>query len=861
MELVEGETLAARSARGALPFAEALPIARQIAEALEAAHEKGIIHRDLKPANIMLTADGQVKVLDFGLAKLAPSGSGESDGMTHSPTLTFNATQAGIILGTAAYMSPEQAKGRLADKRSDVWAFGCVFFEMLTGRRAFEGEDLTDTIAAVVRGEPEWSVLPLDVPAHMRLLLKRCLEKDRRLRVSDIGVARFLMTETIAAPDTVAAVTGTVPQPRSRRGLFVRASIALGAGIVLLAIGVWAGMRLTTERVPHPARFAIAPPPMQPLSIQGGDRDIAISPDGSHVVYRSATGAGGAQLMVRPINQLDARPLGSIAQVREPFMSPDGRWVGFSIAGELRKVSITGGPSLTICRTSAAPRGASWGSDDTIIFALADPRRGLLSVPAGGGEPKVLTTADANKGEAGHFFPFVLPGGRAVLFTIAAGAGADSSQVAVLDLTTGQRKTLIRGGSDAVYVDPSTSSGQAASANPRSSPQGYLVYAAAGTLRAVRFDLARLEVVSDPVPVVEQVMTAPTGRANFALSVDGTLVYVPGGAATAPMAQPRSLVWVNRQGREEPIRAPARPYAVARLSPDGTRVALDLRDQTSDIWTLDLGRQTLTPLNLDPGVDMSPVWTPDGRRIIWASSRGGGNPNLYWQAADGTGAASRLTTHVNAQFPTSVSPDGTLLAFFGTQTGMDTPQGVARPGSGTALNISVLTLDGSSAPATRPLIESAAAKLNPEISPDGQWIAYQSDESGQVQIYVRPFPKIDSGRWQISPEGGTRPAWARSGRELFYLDANELLTSVSVQTTATTFSAGTPRKLLDTRYYAGSTTRGFDLRAYDVSADGQRFLMIKDTAPADPQSTAPAASMVVVLNWFEELKAKVPSAR
>lgn len=260
-------------------------------------------------------------------------------------------------------------------------------------------------------------------------------------------------------------------------------------------------------------------------------------------------------------------------------------------------------------------------------------------------------------------------------------------------------------------------------------------------------------------------MTAPTGRANFALSVDGTLVYVPGGAATAPAAQPRSLVWVNRQGREEPIKAPARPYAVVRLSPDGTRVALDLRDQTSDIWTLDLGRQTLTPLNLDSGVDMSPVWTPDGRRIIWASSRGGGNPNVYWQAADGTGAAARLTTHLNAQFPTSVSPDGTLLAFFGTQTAMDTPLGVARPGSGTSLNISVLMLDGSSAPATRPLIESAAAKLNPEISPDGQWIAYQSDESGQVQIYVRPFRRsiADAGRFLPKSAPGRRgPAAAAS---------------------------------------------------------------------------------------------------
>ncbi len=870
MELVEGENLAARIARGAVPFAEALPIARQIVDALDAAHEKGIIHRDLKPANIMLTADGQVKVLDFGLAKLAPGASGESGGMmTHSPTLTFNATQAGIILGTAAYMSPEQAKGRVADKRSDVWAFGCVFFEMLTGTRAFEGEDLTDTIAAVMRGEPAWTALPSDVPEQIRLLLKRCLEKDRRVRVSDIGVARFLMTETIAAPAATIAVIPAGPPPRSRRRVVAGAGIAVMAAVALLAMAVWVGTRLVPARVLQPARFAIVPPAPRVLHIQGTDRDIAISPDGGHIVYRAGTGPDGqTQLVVRSLNDLDARPLAGITGVREPFMSPDGRWIGFFTAAELRKVSITGGPPITICRTVAAPRGASWGPDDTIVFSIADPRSGLLSVPAGGGEPKVLTTADPNKGEAGHFFPFVLPGGRAVLFTIAAGAvvvaGGENAQVAVLDLKTGQRKTIIRGGADAVYVDPSTSARQSASAG--SGPAGYLVYAAAGTLRAVQFDLTRLEVMSDPVPIVEQVMTAATGEANYALSRQGTLVYVPGGAAAAPTAQPRSLVWVNRQGREEPIKAPPRPYAIARLSPDGTRVALDIRDQTNDIWTWDLGRQTLTALNLDPAVDMSPLWTPDGRRIIWTSTRGGGNPNLYSQASDGTGVPVRLTTNVSAQFPTSMSPDGTHLAIFGPPASGALPftgavQGMATPGAGAALDVSVVTLQGSSTPGIKPLIQSVAGKSNAEISPDGRWIAYQSDESGQIQIYVRPFPKVDSGRSQISPAGGTRPAWARNGRELFYLDGNELLTSVAVQTTETTFTAGTPTKILDTRYYAGSSTRGFDLRAYDVSPDGKRFLMIKDMASADPKSAAPAASMVVVLNWFEELQSRVPLAR
>ena len=310
---------------------------------------------------------------------------------------------------------------------------------------------------------------------------------------------------------------------------------------------------------------------------------------------------------------------------------------------------------------------------------------------------------------------------------------------------------------------------------------------------------------------------------------------------------------MNRQGWEKPIEAPSRPYAVARLSPDGMRVALDIRDQTNDIWTWDFARRTLTPLNLNPGTDMSPVWTPDGRRIIWTSSRGGGTPNLYWQAADGTGAPARLTTTLGAQWPTSISSDGTQVAIFGTPT-----TGATQGRAGT-LDISVVTLDGSSTPVTKPLIESTGAKSNAEISPDGRWVAYQSDESGQVQVYVRPFPKVDSGRWQISPAGGTRPAWARNGRELFYLDGNDQLTSVPVQTKATTFGAGTPTKILDTKYYAGATTAGFDLRAYDVSPDGQRFLMIKDTPSGAQESAAPPASMVVVLNWMEELKRLAPT--
>jgi hypothetical protein len=491
-----------------------------------------------------------VKVLDFGLAKaLAPNAASATAGdLSQSPTITTPAaTRMGVIMGTAAYMSPEQAKGKTLDKRTDIWAFGCVLYEMLTGKRAFDGEDVTDTIAAIVRGVPAWDAVPADVPAQIQILLKRCLEKDRGARISDVAVARFLMTETIALPPAP-IVAPALPAPAPRWRLVAGTAVGLVAGIVLTAIAAWAVARLTPQRPPQTARFAVVPPSAQPLSILGGtgDRDIAISPDGTHIVYRAGIGGQGLgqsqdQLVVRALDQLDARPLASGPSIREPFISPDGRWVGFFTPTELKKVSITGGPPITLCRVAGSPRGASWGSDDTIVFATNTQRSGLLSVPAGGGEPKVLAQPDSTKGEVGSqfLFPSILPDGRGVLFTIIAPAQVETAQVAVLDLKTGQRKTLVRGGSHAEYVD-----------------SGHLVYAAAGTLRAVRFDLARLEVVSDPVPVVEQVMAAPTGEANFAVSRGGTLVYVPGGLGTQTVTPRSSSGSTGRDGKSRSKRRP-----------------------------------------------------------------------------------------------------------------------------------------------------------------------------------------------------------------------------------------------------------------------------------------------------------------
>jgi len=841
MELVEGPTLADRIAQGPIPIADALPIAKQIAEALEAAHEQGIIHRDLKPANIKVKADGTVKVLDFGLAKAMDATASSSANATMSPTLSMHATMAGIILGTAAYMSPEQAAGKAVDKRTDLWAFGVVLLEMLTGRPVFTGETVSHVLAAVLAKDPDWTLLPADTPAPIRRLLRRCLEKDRKRRLADAADARLDIDDALTPSETI----GPAAAP-SRRLTPLPIALASIGGALVVALVMWAGMHWTPVPKLQPVRFAVVPPAAQSLIISAADREFAISPDGTNLVYvagdRSGTprfdGQGrllnleGGQLMLRAINQLDAVPLRGITGASTPFISPDGRWIGFFDVGGLKKVSIAGGPSISLCPVQTVWRGASWGPDGTIVFATIDPTTGLLSVSEAGGEPKVLTKPDPTRGESDHVFPSFLPGRRAVLFTIAmTGGTSDNTQIAVLDTETGQRKTLIRGGSHAEYVAP-----------------GYLVYASAGTLRAVRFDPVKLEVLSDPVRVVEQVMTMSDGVAEFSVSRQGTLVYVPGGtgALTAP-SPPRSLVWVNRQGREEPIKAPPRTYAIPRLSPDGTRVAVDIRDQNNDIWIWGLARQTLERLTKDERVDMGPVWTPDGQRIVWASV-GADPPNLFWQAADGTGTPKRLTTSMNAQFPSSISPDGKRLVFFEATSGTAVP------------DVAMMSLDGGSSTDPEALLHTTAAELNAEISPDGHWLAYQSNESGQYEIYVRPFPTVNERRSLVSTSGGTRPAWARSGRELFYLDGKGLLTAVPVETTTSNFKPGNPTTLLNTRYYAGASAL-FDLRGYDVSSDGQRFLMIKENTPADQPSAAPLASMVVMLNWTEELEARMPSTK
>ena len=833
MELVEGEDLSQRIARGAIPLDEALPIARQIAEALEAAHEQGIIHRDLKPANIKVRPDGTVKVLDFGLAKaLEPASvagtAGGPGGASMSPTLTTPAmTQAGMILGTAAYMAPEQARGKVVDKRIDVWAFGCVLFEMLSGARAFDGEDVLETIGAVLQKEPPFTRLPATTPDTVRTVLQRCLQKDPRQRIRDIGDAQLALAGAFDQQSQASAGTTASSAPGRRNAVAIAAAVVASAAVATTLI-TWALTRHVPQTL-QPVRFTIVPPAPWRLFEAPGDRQLAVSPDGSHLAYVATTGpvsAGtfGGRLVVRAIDRLETEPLRGIRTASSPFFSPDGKWIGFFDGNiDLKKVSVSGGAPISLCATGRPNRGASWGPGDTIVFAT--DQTGLLSVPAGGGEPTVLTKPDAARGES-HAFPSYLPGGNAVLYTVTADRSSENAQVAVLDLKTGRSKTLVRGGTQAEYVE--------LSAGTRGS--GFLVYAVAGALHAVQFDPVTLDVKSAPVSVVEQVMTLPTGAAQYAVSRTGALAFIRGGTTSVETVL-RTLVWVDRRGHEEAIAAPPRSYVSLKLSPDGRTIALDARDQQNDIWTFDIARQTFTRFTMDRAVDGFPVWTPDGRRIIFESNRTG-SFNLYSQSADGAGAPEQLTKSQNQLWPYSISPDGTrvVLNESGDKIGND---------------LDVLVLDGKSRP--EPLIQSPFTKAGAAISPDGRWLAYASDESGQLQVYVRPFPKVNDGQWQVSPGGGYKPVWAPSGRELFYLvgtPTRNALMMVPVQTTPT-FRPGNATRLFEGPY--PSLLSG---RPYDVSPDGQKFLMIKEPQPVVDSGASPV-SMVVVLNWVEELSARM----
>jgi len=834
LELVEGDTLAVRIRRGRLPVADALALARQLTDALEAAHERGIVHRDLKPANIIVTPDGAAKVLDFGLAKITSAEPFEADS-SHSPTLTVHGTREGVILGTAGYMSPEQAKGRAADRRADVWSFGVILFEMLTATRLFEGGDVSTTLAQVLTKEPEWDRLPADLPAPILRLLRRCLEKDPRRRLDSAAVARMEIDEGLSP----ATARGEAPARLSARRAAVWA-IASAAAAALITIGITRSLLQTAAQEPAvTSRFAITQPPSQQMPPILLDRDLAISPDGRRLVYRVGGSTAGGPLALRSLDALEARVLPGIDNARAPFFSPDGRWIGFFTASEqnagaeLKKISTEGGLPISLGQgMEFGNASATWSTDDTIVVASTEGR--LLRVPAAGGAPAPIDSS-ADEPLSGVAYLSMLPAGRGVLFTSTARGtwftDASDAQVAVLDLKSGERKVLIRG-SAPTYV-------------PASADTGYLVFASERTLFAIRFDLNDLSVRGDPVPLVDDVAMAPLGAVNYDVARNGTLVYVPSAAAGS-----RSLVWVDRNGRETPAGLPSRAYAFVRLAPDGTKAAVTTLEDRR-IWIGDLRRHTLRRLTLGSSDDGWPIWTRDSRAIIFNSNREGGF-NLYLQPADGSGSAVRLTTGPNYLLPNSLTPDGRHL--------------IAAEGSPQTF-LDVVLLQASGAPQTgdsaadspalsfamvRPVVKSKAREYNGIASPDGRFFAYQSNESGRSEVYVKPLTTTSEVRWQVSTAGGSSPLWAPKGGELYYRDLTNAVLAVPYEIDGITWHAGTPTTVLDSRYAAPT-----DMFNYDISPDGQRFLMFKDTGR---DATATTAGIVIVLNWVEELRRRLPAS-
>jgi serine/threonine-protein kinase len=805
MELVDGETLG-----GPLPIDAALPIARQIAEALEYAHEKGIVHRDLKPANIKVTAEGRVKVLDFGLAKaLSVDRLGEAS-PTSSPTLTMRATQMGTILGTAAYMAPEQARGVAVDKRADIWSFGVVLYELLTGRRLFDGDTVTDTLAAVLKTDPDWSALPAVTPAAIRRLLRRCLERDRKHRLSDMADARLEIEEAL--------VESPAPPPsvmhRSLASLWWVA--ALTVTLIVTAASLWRANRPVERPL---MRFDVD---LGPDAIAGTNMAAAISGDGRRLVYLVRGPDGKPQLATRLLDESKATLLAGTENASDPFFSPDGRWIGFFAGGMMKKTPVQGGTIITLC-DAAFSRGVSWGADGNIIATITTTG-GMVRVPDGGGTPQTLPIANKT-GEIARRWPQVLPGGQAVLYSAAlTPANYEDALINVLSLKTGQQKTVVRGGYFGRYL-----------------PSGHLLYIHQGTLYAVPFDAARLEVRGSPAPLLDDVAGNTTsGAGQFDFSQTGTFLFTSGHT----VASQYSVAWLDAAGAIEPILAAPGTYLTPRLSPDGKWLALSgVAAAPNDLWLYDWQRGLLTRLTFTGQAHRYPVWTPDGKYIVFSaqSANGGG---MWWMRADRAGQAKLLMESKDVLWPASFSPDGRRLAFVQRtlETGFDV----------WTLPLDISDPDRPKPGQPEPFLRTAADELAPAFSPDGHWLAYESSEAGATQVYVRPFPG-PGGIWQISTGSGTLPVWSPHGRELFYESRDNRIMVADYTARRESFDAGRPRLWSSRQIWNTIFSPNLDL-----SPDGKRFVVFPGPGPNIRAPQAGPVHVTFLLNFFDEVRRRIP---
>ena len=815
LELVEGPTLADRIAQGPMPLDEALPIARQIAEALEAAHEHGVIHRDLKPANIKVRPDGTVKVLDFGLAKaFGPAEAGHyvqhggagAAALSMSPTMTSPAaTRVGVILGTAAYMSPEQARGKAVDKRSDIWSFGCVLYEMFTGRRPFDGEEVTDVLARIIEREPDYTAIPPAIPPSIRRLLRRCLEKDRRQRLPDIGVARLDIDEALAAP---AGVEGpaTVPAPRAARERLVWIA-ALVATAVATGAAVWYARPAPVQTN---VRFEI---PVRPMRWAN---EIAISPDGRLVAYAAAAESGRQAVWIRALDSLQAEVLpGAETAGTEavfPAWSPDGRSVVFAADGNLKRVDIGGGaPQTLVTAVGGQFGGATWNRDGVIVFASNNHE--LRRVAASGGEVTPVSERDDALGEIFHDAPMFLSDQRRFLY-LAWSNAPENRAIYVGSLDSPSRTRVMTAESNAVYT------------------QGHLLFLRGGSLVARPFDEERLQFAGEPVPIADRIATAGGELGAFAASATGVLIY----RAAASEAANRQLVWMDREGRSSPASAVPVQATALKLSPDDRQVVLT-EGVPADLWVYDLVRNVRTRLTTNPSVDHNPIWSPDGLRLLFDSHRdlegapSAGDATIFEKPTNGaTPERLFLDPEPSAQqSPRDWSRDGRTVVF-------------AKFGANTVWNLWVLPLDGDRKPfpyRSGPFNEPEAA-----LSPNG-WLAFTSNESGRSEVVVQPFPDPSGGKWQVSTEGGVHPRWRRDGRELYYLDPKGRIIAVSV-TADSTFAIREAVPLVQTPLPL-PTAAGGSLFPYDVTSDGKRFLL------AVPMAGTTPAPINVVLNWTSAL--------